>query len=191
MDEILKYYDELQKIYDSNELKFKDNSDHAHNAMILRLMLNNSNRIYMYCGSMSIFRNQFYNHIPVEYREATKNLVREDLIEFLNRPDTEITVIMENDLPEGSGAELIVDAEMLSSRLTLLKLPNYDDNLYRSLRDDIYHFSFTEDGRIVRMETDKTNHKAVCRIAKIGSTFSGRSGFDDLLSVSEPVASIA
>lgn len=96
------YYDELMNFYRSGELRSLPNKDRRHNATILCFMLDTSREVNMYCGEMSIFRDQFYSYIDKDNPDnpdggaQLKNDMIEALGAFTQRPDVKLNIIVEN-----------------------------------------------------------------------------------------------
>lgn len=164
MEDVFSYYDVLKSAYEKNKLLFRKNSDCAHNAMIMRLMLEKSRHISMYCGEMSVFRSAFYNKIKESDSAAGERIeteVRKALVGFLAKEDSSIDIILENE-PACLFNDFIVPYADLKDKVHLAYLPGYIDN-----KSSIGHFSFTEDEKIVRLELDKKEHVALCKIGDI------------------------
>lgn len=65
-EEIKNYYLELRRDFETKSPIFQYNKDRAHNSVVLRLMLDTSTSIKMYCGQLSVMRKGFYEHIKNE-----------------------------------------------------------------------------------------------------------------------------
>lgn len=92
MNNVLTYYDTLKHAYETDQFYLSRNTDTAHNTMIMRLMLKKSNKIYTYCGNMSVFRQSFYDslHAANLHGEEIKQFMIEVLTDFLKRKNTSI-----------------------------------------------------------------------------------------------------
>ncbi|MDE5843491.1 MAG: hypothetical protein K2H35_07145, partial [Muribaculaceae bacterium] len=161
MGELYKYYKALEDAYNSGVLHFENNSDRGHNAEVMLLMLRKANRIGMVCGSMSVFRKSFYEHVKSAYPDEggiLEEKMTEALHQFISDPTKSITVVLEN--PEGEEFDgfLIPKEDFRSkARMYVLKWDEY--------MPELGHFSYSqEDERIVRLENDKDSHEALVKI---------------------------
>lgn len=190
IEDLNNYYDNLCKIYSSNEEDFVMNNDRAHNAFIESFMLDKSTVINMYCGEMSVFREGFYNHINQDHNDdlakeeiplgdSIKEKVIESLRSFINRSNTLLNIYFERF--DRKYLRDLIDYRVFtdginSGKIRLFKL---DDNLF--LKNGMSHISYT-DTNIVRMERNQDTHEATCAINynsevldKIKSTFDSMS----------------
>ena len=67
-EEIKDYYLELIQNFKNKNPVFQYNKDRAHNSVVLRLMLDTSTSIKMYCGQLSVMRTGFYEHIKTRMK---------------------------------------------------------------------------------------------------------------------------
>lgn len=153
----------MEQTYDSGKVYIYSNTDRAHNAAIMLLMLNKASGISMYCGSLSFLRKSFYDHIAheksAEDAEFLKNGIQNAWSRFISSYDTSINIILE-DKRNFSKDELIIPFEDFSKKkVNVSYLPNNVD-----FKDKINHFSFTEDDRILRIEINKESHEAFCKV---------------------------
>ena len=162
-----KYYETLQNKFNSNKADFELNENRAHNATIVRFMLDNSNNINMYCGEMSVFRNNFYRYINenTPNNELLGDYLREKLIKslssFINRENSMLNIYLEkfsNDYFDD-----LIDLRIFSEGITAGKIYVYKLNDKLLLKSGLSHISYT-DTNIVRMERDKYTHEAICAI---------------------------
>ena len=107
-DEFEKYYSKLVEKLNSKEPDFELNEDRAHNATIERFMLDKSKEVNMYCGEMSVFRENFYKHINNDSRQGEDNQPEKEklgdflktrlissLSDFIDRTDTQLNIFLE------------------------------------------------------------------------------------------------
>lgn len=161
------YYNTLQTKLDSKKVDFELNENRAHNTTIVRFMLDNSNYINMYCGEMSVFRNNFYKYINENANddEALGDYLRKKLIEslfsFINRENSKLNIYLEkysNDYFDD-----LIDLRIFSEGIATGKINIYKLNDKLLLKSGLSHISYT-DTNIVRMERDKYTHEAICAI---------------------------
>ncbi len=161
------YYNTLQTKLDSKKTDFELNENRAHNTTIVRFMLDNSNNINMYCGEMSVFRNNFYKYINENANddEALGDYLRKKLIEslfsFINRENSKLNIYLEkysNDYFDD-----LIDLRIFSEGIATGKINIYKLNDKLLLKSGLSHISYT-DTNIVRMERDKYTHEAICAI---------------------------
>lgn len=161
------YYNTLQTKLDSKKVDFELNENRAHNTTIVRFMLDNSNNINMYCGEMSVFRNNFYKYINENANddEALGDYLRKKLIEslfsFINRENSKLNIYLEkysNDYFDD-----LIDLRIFSEGIATGKINIYRLNDKLLLKSGLSHISYT-DTNIVRMERDKYTHEAICAI---------------------------
>lgn len=161
------YYQKLQAKFDSKKVDFELNENRAHNTTIVRFMLDNSNNINMYCGEMSVFRNNFYNYINenANGRELLGNYLKEKLVEslssFVNRENSKLNIYLEkfnNDYFDD-----LIDLRIFCEGIAAGKINIYRLNDKLFLKSGLSHISYT-DTNIVRMERDKYTHEAICAI---------------------------
>lgn len=187
LEDIKKYLRELNEAYDGNHLFYRDNTDRSHNAAIMLVMLQKSHDIKMYCGEMSVFRTSFYDHIKRE-DEATADYLRAEMTSALSsylREGKNLNIILENQ-PTCLKDTLIPKADLKSamsqSHFQLMVLP---DGL--KSKKEIGHFAYGDTQRILRLETNKENHEATCRIGTEPISSSAYHMFATLEKIAEPV----
>lgn len=163
MEELTKYYEELTAAYDNSNWFFRQNNDCAHNATIIRVMLEKATSINMFCGKMSVFKKDFYTKVEERYPgygSILKDKVAGALRSFLKKNNANLTVVMEN-YDENVFDDFIISAEEFK---TALPVHLYALKDYLLSKSELPHFSFTENERMVRIETDKESHEAICKI---------------------------
>lgn len=181
------YYRDLCEAYDRNEWYCTHNEDRAHNATIMRVMMEKSSNIRMYCGEMSVFRKGFYRHVEEKYPgkgPELMNNVSEAFVDFLKRDNAKLSIVLER-FEEDFLNDLIVPRKQFQMALgvKLFVLPEEIGN-----KDAIPHLAFTNDERIVRLELNKTTHQALCKIG-VGEDVDMVSPiFDRLLQLAKPIA---
>lgn len=184
---IEKYYKNLCDAYDRNEWFFTQNEDRAHNATIMRVMLEKSEDIRMYCGEMSVFRESFYNHIEREHSGLGSELrskVADALGKFLKKTNSRLQIILE-EYDKSIFNDLIIPFRELNSSLgvEIYRLPDEIGN-----KKEIPHVAFTRDERMVRIELDKTSHEAICKIGTGEDVESPTPAFERLLKLAKLTA---
>lgn len=187
LEDIKKYLTELTDAYDEQKLFFRDNTDKSHNAAIMLVMLQKSHDIKMYCGKMSVFRNGFYNDIAND-DEATSEYLRARMASALSsylKDGKSLKIILENK-PENINDTIIPKSELESAfknnHFMLSALP---DGLIS--KKGIDHFSYGDNQRILRWETDKVDHQATCRIGVEPISSSAEDIFTRLGKIAIPV----
>lgn len=172
MTEFEKYYAEIEGYYNdaiaNGNCHFTKNTDHLHNAAIMLLMLTYGQHLRMYCGRMSIFKNRFYTHIPVDNNpEEIRERMAQAFEKFITTPGNKAEIILQYGC-KGLTDDLIFDPALLKrGNVELFKVSEF-------IRDksEINHYSFITkedegpDGEIYRLETDAYFHRALCKIGK-------------------------
>jgi len=184
------YYEELIESINSNIPSYHFNSDRTHNAVVMQFMLDTSTNVNMYCGEMSVFRNNFYEHIAEEndnnqnYAKRIKNFLIESFHNFIQKEGVSMNIIFEsfeNDYLKDLIFKNDFSIGVLEQKVHLYKLS--DDFVYKK---DLYHFSYT-DKRIVRFEQDKLQHSAICTINEPAYYESISRNFDLLKKIAIPI----
>lgn len=186
-DKFEKYYQELCQAFDNNEWHFTQNRDRAHNATIMRVMLEKADSIKMYCGELSVFRKSFYRHINTDYPgygEIVKGQVEKALNSFLERPKSRLTIIIEN-YSEEIFNDFIIDPEKFKRSLAV-EITYLPENVKN--KNEIPHIVFTADERMVRLELNKKTHEAICKIGFCEEVSSTTKPFNTLLELSTKIA---
>lgn len=157
------YYKKLVDAFNSKKESIVINDDRAHNAMVMRCMMENSDHIDMYCGKMSIFRKSFYDAISDCHSVEIADSIREQIVNafktFIEKDNSSINIIFEDfkrdylhDVILGDYFKMFIQR----GKVSLFKLG--DDSF---LKDSINHFCFSNT-RIIRRELDKEKHNATC-----------------------------
>lgn len=168
MSDIEKYYDKLKDALSKGKNYEDRNHNRSHNAMVMKLMLENSDEINMFCGEMSIFRKGFYDEIRIKHPEEgnlLETLMREALNEFFNKKKSLINIILQRYEVKYLD-DLIVDKEIFLKHVKLSHLPELDYEGYRKSVKHVNHFSFTKDRKIARWEMNMDKHEAIVNIGK-------------------------
>lgn len=185
MNEIDEYYNRLLQAYDNNEVLYCDNTDRLHNAAIMRLMLEKGSEILMYCGEMSIFRDAFYEEIAkksAEESEKWKKIITSALKSYLSSKSKSLEIVMENYNVDILNDFLLSKEEIPNLPITIYQLPESIGN-----KSDIQHFSLTSDEKIVRLETAKKDHTAICKIGIDDNGTSPKANFLKLKNLAQAI----
>jgi len=187
------YYTKLNEALNTPEACFIFNRDRAHNSTIMRFMFDKSNEVFMFCGSMSVFRDGFYKKIEFDEKieegglkisKDAKSNLSSSLKSFFAKEDSKLTIILER--YDSSFFDDLIDIDLFKEnvnkgRLLLYKL---DDNF--TFKKKLSHFA-SSDKKIVRLEQDKEEHSAVCIINDEKMLDSSRSMFNKLVKVATRV----
>lgn len=182
--EFERYYKELSEAYDRGDLFFTRNSDKLHNAAIMLLMLEKGTRISMFCGSMSVFRNKFYSDITDNSaeNEEIKKKVSDAFNKFLAKENSHIDIILEKE-PVNLTGDLIFDKSLLGNEsVEIYQIPDVIRE-YAGLN----HYSFIDDSKITRIESDAVNHTAICKIGNSPDIETPVASFNKLRDMSKRV----
>ena len=186
-EEIKNYYLELRQNFENNSPIFQYNKDRAHNSVVLRLMLDTSTSIKMYCGQMSVIRTDFYEHIKKEDADLAEKLLselQESFEKFITKDGNKLTIILETYKDEYL-QDLICGDDfkrgLKNGKIELLKL---NDKL--TFKHQLYHFSLS-DTMIVRIEQDKEQHSAVCSLNQKNIYDSANNVFNNIEAIAEKV----
>ena len=185
MNEIDEYYNRLLQAYNNDDILYCDNTDRLHNAAIMRLMLEKGSEIMMYCGEMSIFRDVFYNEIAKdlpEEAEIWKKYIKDALTAYLSCGTKKLEIVMENYNPDILNDFLLSKDEIANLPISIYQLPESIGN-----KSDIQHFSLTSDEKIVRLETAKKDHTAICKIGFDDTETSPKANFLKLKNLAQAV----
>lgn len=167
-NEIDMYYDRLTSTLESQKWDIALNKDRAHNAMVMRLLLNSSDNISMYCGEMSVFRQAFYDHISNNNKENDEerlgDYLKEKMIDsmnhFLSKDKANLQIILEKKVDQNS--DDLIFGEEFKQGIAEGKIAVYylSDNML--FKGDISHFAVSDS--VIRMERDRKEHSAICAI---------------------------
>lgn len=186
--DIQEYYEALNESFKSGEVSDRYNTDRSHNATVFRFMLDKSNRISMFCGELSLLRNNFYSHVLRDCGDEDGIQIMEAMYNSLERffeKEGVLTVILEN--KEASSEWKKKDLVYQALNSNKLKLYYLDDKL--TSKRDLNHFALT-DVKIVRTEQDKIAHTAVCTLNDDSYFETSKVFFDRLKSYSVPMEMI-
>ena len=163
-DDLKEYYNSLQRAFQEKKEAYYYNTDRSHNATVMYFMFDNATNIKMYCGELSVLRNNFYEHILNDGTEeedvnSLKKTMLQSLAVFLEKENSQLEIVLEN-YSEKIFSDLICEELFLENmRKKKIRLYKLDDEL--SFKKSINHFSYT-DTNILRFEEDKTLHNAIC-----------------------------
>lgn len=158
-NDIKTYFVELDKAAKESTPYYCYNEDREHNAAILSAMFSTSDRIRMYCGSMSVFRKNFWDKIKDS--SAIIRIFEEKLNEFAAHENNSFEIVVEN-YPE-DGFRDFKFKDILSKMLEAKKLKLYKLGDSITFKEEIPHFTFAS-ACFVRVEQDKESHSALCAI---------------------------
>lgn len=185
------YYNELKSFFDSGELRSLPNNDRCHNATILCFMLTTSTEVNMYCGEMSIFRDNFYTHITND-NPTNPNIgatLKNDMIvalnAFINVPDVRLNIIVENyndNLFSDVISTTVFSTGIKEKKINIRKL-NKDIAVTKGLTHCVY-----TDTKSVRIEENEKKHSGMF-LANMSDTLLNKlkSNYDYLIRSSQPV----
>lgn len=170
--ELQEYYLKLKSNFEEKTTYSVQNKDRSHNALIMAFMLEVSKSVNMYCGELSVFRNSFYDVLPIpadietdmadEFKKEVRDFVAGCLSDFLKEDERRLNIIVRNFKPEFLD-DLISNDDfrkaLASKRINISKI---DDNLVAA--DAITHFAYT-DTNIMRIERNKKERSAICGVA--------------------------
>jgi hypothetical protein len=187
------YFAHLTQKYQSGEWDIALNKDRAHNVMVMRLMLNTSSRVSMYCGEMSIFRDKFYEHITESNKQDDDSLgeyLKEKMVvamnDFLSKEGACLRIILENGLDKRM--DDLIFGDEFKQGISEGKIQIYRLNDTMLFKGDLSHFALSD--QIIRMEKDSKEHSAICAIHPKADLLSNMSNhFDTLLNMSTSLAS--
>jgi len=186
------YYNKLNEALETSEASFIFNRDRSHNSTIMRFMFDKSHEVYMFCGSMSVFRTGFYEKIETDEKnnnakevanEAKKSLV-DSMRKFFAKEGTKLFIILEDYNP--ALLNDIIDVELFKDNFSKGNLMLYKLDESFTFKKKLSHFS-SSDIKIVRLEQDKEEHSAVCIVNDDGMLESSKSMFKKLIIVATPV----
>lgn len=160
--EIQAYYDSLNDAFRSQQESNKFNNDRSHNATVLRFMLDHSQTIKMYCGELSVFRKDFFDHVVknAELHEGEKIMeaMNQSLRNFLSKTNTHLTIVVEN-YTSGILDDIVEQDFVTAVKSGKVELRKLGDDL--TFKKVLNHFTVT-DSKIIRAEQSKEEHSAVC-----------------------------
>lgn len=186
-NEMDRYYLDLKQSLETKAPVFQYNKDRAHNSVVLRLMLDTSTIIKMYCGQLTVMRTSFYDHIREENEELAKELqskLQESFKTFLSKDNSKMVIILETYKKEYLKDLISVEdfqKGLMDGKIELFKLSNS-----LTFKQQLYHFSLS-DTMIVRLEQDKEQHSAVCSLNQKDIYESANSAFDKIEAIGEKI----
>ena len=181
------YYQKLKSAFDSKKVFDYYNQDRAHNATVFRLMLDESENIFMYCGELSLLRIPFYDLVvggdkDKNNTEPIMTSMYESLSKFFKKSNSHICVILENK----QDIDNFKDTNLVRSALDNKQLEIYYLGNDLTTRNDLNHFTVT-DSEIVRVEQDKEQHSAICTLNDEEYYLQFNKYFQQILSYSKPL----
>lgn len=182
------YYNKLNEALETSEASFIFNRDRSHNSTIMRFMFDKSHEIYMFCGSMSVFRKGFYekigtdekNNYAKEIANEAENSLVDSMRKFFAKDGAKLFVILENYNP--AFLKDVIDVELFKDNRLKGKLMLYKLDESFTFKKRLSHFS-SSDIKIVRLEQDKEEHSAVCIVNDDSMLKSSKSMFKKLINV--------
>lgn len=156
--ELQAYYRILHEAFIKEKESYHFNHDRSHNATVMQFMFDNSTEINMFCGQLSVLREDFYNHIT-EDSTSIKEAVINSLNKYLEHKDSKFSIIIE-DYSDDIFKNLICK-DLFTRKIKEGQIRLYQLNEDFSFKEDINHFCYT-DTKITRFEEDKTQHSAIC-----------------------------
>lgn len=154
------YYYELETLYRSSELRSLPNNDRRHNATILCFMLDSSKEVNLFCGEMSIFREQFYAHIEKDWEGVGVSL-KKDIISalksFLSRDGVKLNIIVQNyndSISHDLVSHQIFREGINAGKISIRKLNQV------AATDSLTHSVYTEK-KLVRIEENLEEHSGM------------------------------
>lgn len=182
------YYDSLTEKLESKRLVAETNHDRIHNSAIMKLMLDHGGQIDMFCGSMSVFRDDFYNDIKRDNPEGSeaeiKSMLANSLTSFLAKDGSRLRVVQEHSM-ERLPDDLIVSKSVFESAMREGKLEIYSLESNFLWKDMMSHFAISSVAGMMRMETDKTTHEGMFIANAEATSKLANTTFDKLLEKSE------
>lgn len=176
----------LDALY-QDEKSYHFNHDRTHNAIAMRVIFETSSNIKMYCGEMSIFRNEFYNHISrdnnPELSDAIKKVVKDAFGKFIGKEESSIDIIFEKFDRSYLDDVIFENSFRDAMKSGKIRLYSVRDNF--AYKENINHFCCGSN--FVRYEEDKKEHRAICAINDADFMKTTRISFALLKEVSNPV----
>lgn len=182
-NELQSYYETLEEGFKKDKESYYFNHDRSHNATVMRFMFDNSLEINMYCGKLSVLREDFYNHIS-EDSNKIKAKVTESLERYLNKNNSKLLVILEDYSDEILGN--LICKDLFTTKIQEKQIKLYQLNKDFSFKKDINHFCYT-DTKITRFEEDKDLHSAICIFHNEKYYSSMKKNFNILLSIAKEI----
>lgn len=189
LEDLNRYYDQLVEHLGKNQLFSISNSDRAHNSTVMRFMFDNCPDINMFCGEMSVFRSNFYNHINNlnnnDLGTQLKGQLSESIRKFISSPDRTLRIIIAN--YERRQFSDLISEQSFKEGFAKGKVEFYSLDGRYILKDSLKHCTYSNIG-VVRLEEDQESHKGICSI-NIGDELKDmlQFNFNTMLNASEPL----
>lgn len=183
------YYNELNRLLNSREESFIGNGGHGHNSVVMRLMLENSDEINMFCGSCSVFSEPFFDEIAntdsKDVADALRQNLSNALTTFLNNGGR-LNIILENYSADWASHIITGSDQWLGYMGNGQINVNYIPDIL-TVKKNVNHVAFNSAGSIERLEMDKNRHLAICRLNSKESIEDQKSFFSRLTDCSVPI----
>lgn len=190
LEEYKNYYKGLKKVLESKKDSFVGNSGHGHNAVVMRLMLENSRVINMYCGSLSVFSDSFFSEIEKRDSAEVANQLKDDLKSALSGfldNGGRLNIILENYTKDWQSHIIIGATEwteyVMNGQISVRYIPDI-----LTVKKNINHVAFNDTNTIERLEIDKDRHAAICRLNSSDCIKNQNQMFQTLTNCSEPIS---
>lgn len=189
LEDLNRYYDQLVEHLGKNLLFSISNSDRAHNSTVMRFMFDKCPDINMFCGEMSVFRSNFYNHINNlnnnELGSQLKGQLSESIRKFMSSPDRILRIIIAN--YERRQFSDLISEQSFKDGFAKGNVKFYSLDGRYILKDSLKHCTYSNIG-VVRLEEDQESHKGICSI-NIGDELKDmlQFNFNTMLNASEPL----
>lgn len=160
-----KYLQDLNQKFELNKKRSLTNEARAHNAAIICLVLDKSAQVNIFCGEMSIFRNNFYTHINNEPNREDKlgDRIKERVIaklkDFINKENRKLNIIIESD--NFKCCDDLIDDNVFFKGIREKKIVIKRLNHNVIMSQLVSHFVYSDTG-ISRIENNKKNHSGIC-----------------------------
>lgn len=165
LEDLNRYYTQLVEHLDKNLLFSISNSDRAHNSTVMRFMFDKCPDINMFCGEMSVFRSNFYNHINNLNNNDLGTQLKEQLAksirEFMSTPNRKLRIIIAN--YERRQFYDLISEQAFKEGLTKGNVEFYSLDGRYILKDSLKHCTYSDVG-VVRLEEDQESHQGICSI---------------------------
>lgn len=165
IEDIKRYKAVLEKKLADSLADMEENDDCAHNAVVNSVMLENCTEIKMYCGQMALFHKKFYDRVKnetgsEECAKETKEMFLQSLSDFIGRPNSHLTIFVENH--DQISSDNILDRDLINTALQkkIIEIFKVDGTLI--FKSALQHMTVGDKNRMVRWETDKRSHSAQC-----------------------------
>ena len=192
LEDLNKYYDEFTSIAQQGLDTRVYNINRAHNAVVMRVILENAKTVRMYCGEFSVFRSEFAEKIKTndivntesdENKQAFITNLYDSLEKFLERGGT-LDAIIEN--PGVNFTDEMVYRTIIKKYVDKgqVRLHTFKDG-FKNYKG-AFHFTLG-DNIMYRRESDRELHDAICCFnnKKGAAVFVTR--FDQLWKCSKPI----